>query len=232
MLNVENELKTEVIAWQPPYDYFDGTERFWDKYENKDYFFIYCVCLYYSVLVIGGNELGPRETSELVYVVMINLIGAIVNAYIFGELAVLLTQIDRKQARYQHVFDAANTAMSNINLDEKLKEEIRTYFKKVQDTMSQQRELNEFFDQISPSLKLEVQSHMFERSLQKNITIKKAADAIMEVKDARSLLKKKTKSGFVAAHLAPLFLHPCKKHILSILNSIVAASRESLCYSK
>ena len=61
--------------------------------------------------------------------------------------------------------------------------------------MSQQRELNEFFDQISPSLKLEVQSHMFERSLQKNITIKKAADAIMEVKDARSLLKKKTKSG-------------------------------------
>ena len=195
MLNVENELKTEVIAWQPPYDYFDGTERFWDKYENKDYFFIYCVCLYYSVLVIGGNELGPRETSELVYVVMINLIGAIVNAYIFGELAALLTQIDRKQARYQHAFDAANTAMSNINLDEKLKEEIRTYFKKVQDTMSQQRELNEFFDQISPSLKLEVQSHMFERSLQKNITIKKAADAIMEVKDARSLLKKKTKSG-------------------------------------
>ena len=131
LLNDKGELKTPVIAWQPPYDYFDGSERFWDKYENGDYFFIYCVCLYYSVLVIGGNELGPRETSELVYVVMINLIGAIVNAYIFGELAVLLTQIGRKEARYQHVFDAANTAMSNINLDEKLKEEIRTYFKKV-----------------------------------------------------------------------------------------------------
>ena len=124
------------------------------------------------MLVIGGNELGPKETSELIYVVTINLIGAIVNAYIFGELAVLITQIGRKESRYQHVFDTANTAMSNIRLPENLKEEIRTYFKKVQNTMSQQRELNEFFEQISPSLKLDVQSHMFKNSLKLNKTIR------------------------------------------------------------
>ena len=50
--------------------------------------------------MIGGNELGPKETSELIYVVTINLIGAIVNAYIFGELAVLITQFGRKESRY------------------------------------------------------------------------------------------------------------------------------------
>ena len=89
------------------------------------------MCLYYSVLVIGGNELGPKETIELIYIVMINLIGAIVNAYIFGELAVLIAQIDRKVGRFQHVFDAANTSMTNIGLPKILQEEIRTYFKRV-----------------------------------------------------------------------------------------------------
>ena len=79
-----------IIAWQPPYDYFNGQEFFWERFEYGETTFIYCVCLYYSVLVIGGNELGPKETIELVYVVSINLIGAIVNAYIFGELAVLI----------------------------------------------------------------------------------------------------------------------------------------------
>jgi hypothetical protein len=42
------------------------------------------------VLVIGGNELGPKELPELVFCVMINLTGAIFQAYIFGELAVLI----------------------------------------------------------------------------------------------------------------------------------------------
>ena len=172
------------VAWVPPYDYYDGSEFFWTKFENNETAFIYCVCLYYSVLVIGGNELGPKETIELIYVVAINLIGAIVNAYIFGELAVLIAQMGRKLNRYQHVYDTANTAMTNIKLPETLKSEIRTYFKKVQNTMSQQHELNEFFAQISPSLKLEVQSHMFERSLIKNTTILQAKELILKSKES------------------------------------------------
>ena len=128
---VTNDDAPKIVAWVPPYDYFDGSESFWSKVENKDVTFVYTVCLYYSVLVVGGNELGPKETVELVYIVAINLIGAIVNAYIFGELAVLIAQFDRKAGRYQHVFDTANTAMTNIGLPDDLKEDIRTYFKKV-----------------------------------------------------------------------------------------------------
>ena len=45
----------------PPYDYYDGADYFWDRYENKEHMFQYWVCLYYSVLVIGGNEMGPKE---------------------------------------------------------------------------------------------------------------------------------------------------------------------------
>ena len=48
--------------------------------------------------MIGGNELGPRYVSELIYLVITNLIGAIVNAYIFGEIAVLINQANPKES--------------------------------------------------------------------------------------------------------------------------------------
>ncbi len=49
--------------------------------------FIYFVYLYYSILVISGNVLGPKETIELIYFVTINLMASIVKAYIFSGLA-------------------------------------------------------------------------------------------------------------------------------------------------
>ena len=61
--------------------------------------------------------MGPKESSELLFCVFINLIGAIFNSYIFGELAVLLATSDSKEAAFQDVLDTANTAMANVNLD-------------------------------------------------------------------------------------------------------------------
>lgn len=78
--------------------------------------FLYFVCLYYSVLVIGGNEMGPKELQELVFMVIINLTGAIFQAYIFGELAVLIAQVGRKAQNQQEIIDTANTAMDNVDL--------------------------------------------------------------------------------------------------------------------
>lgn len=89
-----------IAAWTPPYDFFDGSEAFWGRYQDKEYEFVYAVCLYYATLVIGGNEMGPKESSELFFCVTINLIGAIFNSYIFGELAVLLATADSKEGQF------------------------------------------------------------------------------------------------------------------------------------
>jgi hypothetical protein len=37
--------------------------------------------------------MGPKELEELIFMVCINLCGAIFQAYIFGELAVLIAQV-------------------------------------------------------------------------------------------------------------------------------------------
>lgn len=104
-------------AWVPPYDFYDGRDNYWVRYEKGgEEMFLYFVCLYYSVLVIGGNELAPKELTEIVYAAVINLTGAICQAYIFGELAVLIAQVGRKSQAQQELLDTANTAMDNVNL--------------------------------------------------------------------------------------------------------------------
>ena len=92
--------KVGIVAWIPPYDFFDGAEQFWGKFQRGETWFVYSVCLYYATLVIGGNEMGPKESSELLFCVAINLIGAIFNSYIFGELAVLLATTDQKDSQF------------------------------------------------------------------------------------------------------------------------------------
>ena len=70
-----------ILAWVPAYDNYDGSERFWRHYELSllddsqkiklkddghlseeemnitEWTYVWSVMIYYSVLVIGGNEL-------------------------------------------------------------------------------------------------------------------------------------------------------------------------------
>lgn len=73
--------QANIHAWTPAYDNMDGGEEFWKMYElsrlteddieqlpyemnlrdttNGKWYYIWAVSIYYSVLVIGGNEMQP-----------------------------------------------------------------------------------------------------------------------------------------------------------------------------
>ena len=65
--------------------------------------------------------MGPKESNELLFCVAVNLIGAIFNSYIFGELAVLLNTADSKENAFQELIDTSNTAMANVKLEQDLR---------------------------------------------------------------------------------------------------------------
>lgn len=49
-----------MTKWIPPYDFYDYTQsNFFEPKEVSSKMRRYWVCMYYMVLVIGGNELGP-----------------------------------------------------------------------------------------------------------------------------------------------------------------------------
>ena len=89
--------------------------RFYDL-EEVDEWYQYMVVLYMAVLALGGNEMGPRTTVEIVYVFVV-LIGLVLyNAVIFGEMTVLVSDISKKESSFQSQVDVANTAMKNMDL--------------------------------------------------------------------------------------------------------------------
>ena len=79
--------------------------------------------------------MGPKELPEIIFMVIINLTGAIFQAYIFGELAVLIAQVGRKSQAQQDIIDTANTAMENVDLPSSIRKDIRTYFQTIMLTM-------------------------------------------------------------------------------------------------
>jgi len=68
------------------------------------------------VLMLGGNELGPVTTMEKAFVAFIMLAGNIINANIFGEMAVLVQTINKRSSEFQERIDNSNTVMKQIKV--------------------------------------------------------------------------------------------------------------------
>ena len=51
-------------------------------------------------MVFGLNEVAPRTELETVVIIMMMIASAIANAYIFGEMAVLVQEMDKKDIEF------------------------------------------------------------------------------------------------------------------------------------
>lgn len=88
------------------------------------------------------------------------LISSIVNANIFGVMAVLVSEANKKEVEFQELIVTANTAMNNLGVPVKLRREIKQYITNKHSQQSQE-ELVEFLSVISPSLRFKVTKHIF-----------------------------------------------------------------------
>lgn len=59
------------------------------------------VMLYMAVLALGGNEMGPRNEFEIIFVFVILIVLVLYNAVIFGEMTVLVSEVSKKESEFQ-----------------------------------------------------------------------------------------------------------------------------------
>lgn len=150
--------------WIPPYDYvWVGTEFY-----DLDLTYKYCSSVYHAVLMFTGNDIGPRDTFQAAFVAFFVMIGAILNANLFGQLAVILSAMNRKASLFQEKFDITTTTMKNLNLPEDLQTKIMEFLTYTQSFLDSQNELKSFLDTISPSLREQVIQHIFAETLKNN----------------------------------------------------------------
>lgn len=148
----------------PPMDYVWVKTDFYVNSLSFKYF----MCLYHSVLIFGGGDVGPRGSFQLAFVAIFIMIGAIINANLFGQLAVILSSLNRKASLFQEKFDMTTSTMKNLNLPVKLQTKVTGYLTYTQDLLESQNELKGFLDVISPSLREEVIQHIFAETLRNN----------------------------------------------------------------
>ena len=71
--------------------------------------------------------MGPRVTIQAMMGGITMIFGALITAVLFGEMAVLMSNLNRKSTKFQVIQDTANTAMKNMKLPEDLQIKISDY---------------------------------------------------------------------------------------------------------
>ena len=155
LINVKKE-------WIPPLDYLWGWEN-QGAFFNKSGPYKYMVSFYTSCLFLFGNDLGARDNEQLFFISTVNIMGAIAQANLFGELAVLVYNINKKAIILQEKIDTVNTAMNHLDLPPSIQEEVIRFIKKTQHSYDQQEELKQFTDLIPSSFHQRITMYIFTR---------------------------------------------------------------------
>lgn len=150
--------------WFPPLDENSGVTDIYTASSVTQYI----TSLYYSVLLLAGNDMLPQGNIQVIFTTIMIFAASIINANIFGNIAVLLQQIYRKTSLFQEKLENATSTMKSLNVPNSLQKTIQEYLTSTQSTLDQQNEFDMFLTMLSPSLKNEVTKHIFHDALLSN----------------------------------------------------------------
>lgn len=71
----------------------------------------YFIVFYYSILTMSGNDILPNSVVETVSASLIIITGAIVSAFIFGNMAAIMASINKKSSQFDEQMDLINSTM-------------------------------------------------------------------------------------------------------------------------
>ena len=125
------------------------------------------------MLFLTGNDLGPRGALQVAFGAFADLMGAIMIANLFGELAVLVAELNQRSTEFQKKVDTANTAMQNMRLPNDIQNTVLAYLRATQQSHAQQQELKEFYNKVSPSLQSRITHSVFHVVIKSSTLISK-----------------------------------------------------------
>lgn len=131
----------ERDSWMPPKDLDALFTDFYDKDRTGKYMTVF----YYAILSILGNESAPVSITQTFFMSMIVILGAIVTAFIFGNMAALMNNLNMKDTHFQDQQDLVASTMRSIKLPEKLQDEVFYYLQYIYETPDIQQDLEKFF---------------------------------------------------------------------------------------
>lgn len=131
-------------VWIPNMDFiWFGTSQVYDYYYT-DWLRSYSSSLYIAFYLFGVGEVCPRTMVELLVAISVLIMSSILNGLIIGNMALYMSELNRKNAEFQRKMDTVNTSMNTLNLTNDLKREVTEFFITTNATQELQNELGEF----------------------------------------------------------------------------------------
>jgi hypothetical protein len=96
----------------PTLDFIYGKTTMYEQNNTYKYFLM----LYYAVMAFGRNDVTPRSNLELAFIGYAMILSAMFNAFIFGTISDLVSQMRKKTIKVQENMDTANTSMNNLKI--------------------------------------------------------------------------------------------------------------------
>jgi len=132
-----------------------------------------------STSLMGGG--GAYTKSEQIYFSFIVILGAILQATVFGSVAVLLASVDEDAVRFQKKMLTINLRMAYLEVPLNLQERVRTYYQKMWDTeRSLTTNPNEFIDEVSKPLAADIKMKLYQNLLESVDFFKSTSDIVVE----------------------------------------------------
>jgi hypothetical protein len=104
-------------------------------------------------------------------------IGSIVTAYIFGNLAALMSTIDKKENLLNDQLDLVQQTMKSIKLPDLIQDDVMSYFQYINETPDVNSGIDKFFNLVGPKLKQLILFHLHSEVI-KSISIFKGLSEI------------------------------------------------------
>jgi potassium voltage-gated channel Eag-related subfamily H protein 7 len=108
-----------------------------------------------------GAEMGPVTNLQRIYTSVMIISGAIFQAVLFGEMAVLMSNLNAKTSRFQEIQDTTNTTMKNMKLPLTLQFAVTDYLVASQNKLDFRDEYDHFDQILAPSLKEEMKAILY-----------------------------------------------------------------------
>ena len=152
-------LVSDKDSWIPPKDLDAGETDFYEISDFKQY----TVVFYYAILLIVGNESAPRSTNQTIFSSLVVIMGAIVTAFVFGNMAALMATINKKDSHNQEQIDFVSSTMRSIKLPEEIQNQVIEYLMHCQESPDVQQDIEKFFEILSPSLRNVILHHLYNK---------------------------------------------------------------------
>jgi hypothetical protein len=86
---------SQTETWVPNEDSMHGDDKYYKIYNKDQFTRQYLTSLHWVVLITLGTDVSPQDTYQTVVSSTGMFLGAIINANIFGELALIFSQLDK-----------------------------------------------------------------------------------------------------------------------------------------